>query len=62
MEGDDDYESLPETSTMGTHMLAGAAAGVMEHCVMYPVDAVKVYYIMYLHAYCRYYLSYTVQD
>ena len=36
------YESLPESSTMTTHMVAGAAAGVMEHCVMYPVDCVKV--------------------
>ncbi|CAH1784016.1 unnamed protein product [Owenia fusiformis] len=38
---DDDYEALPETSTVSTHMLAGAAAGIMEHCVMYPVDCVK---------------------
>lgn len=36
----DDYESLPTSSTF-THMLAGAAAGVMEHCVMYPLDSVK---------------------
>lgn len=41
MEGDDDYESLPDSSTMGTHMLAGAAAGIMEHTIMYPVDCVK---------------------
>ena len=38
---DDQYESLP-SSTMGTHMVAGGIAGVMEHCVMYPVDSVKV--------------------
>lgn len=38
---DDDYESLPETSSASTHMIAGAAAGVMEHCVMYPLDCVK---------------------
>jgi len=38
----DDYESLPQTSSVSTHMLAGAAAGIMEHCVMYPVDCVKV--------------------
>ena len=38
----DDYESLPESTTMETHMLAGAAAGIMEHTVMYPVDCVKV--------------------
>ncbi|XP_072041978.1 mitoferrin-1-like [Amphiura filiformis] len=37
---DDEYETLP-SSTMGTHMMAGAVAGVMEHCVMYPVDSVK---------------------
>lgn len=39
---EDEYESLPETSTVSTHMLAGAAAGIMEHCVMYPLDCVKV--------------------
>ena len=39
---EDDYESLPPSSTMTTHMVAGAAAGVMEHCIMYPVDCVKV--------------------
>ena len=37
-----DYESLSPTCGMSTHMLAGAAAGIMEHCVMYPVDCVKV--------------------
>lgn len=37
-----DYEGLPETSSASTHMMAGAAAGVMEHCVMYPLDCVKV--------------------
>lgn len=36
-----DYESLPETSTFTTHMAAGGIAGIMEHCVMYPVDCVK---------------------
>lgn len=25
-----------------TYFIAGAAAGVMEHCVMYPVDSIKV--------------------
>lgn len=37
----DDYESLPESSSMTTHMAAGALAGIMEHCVMYPVDCIK---------------------
>ncbi|EDV20053.1 uncharacterized protein TRIADDRAFT_32519 [Trichoplax adhaerens] len=36
----DDYENLP-THDVGVHMMAGAAAGVLEHCVMYPVDCVK---------------------
>ncbi|KAI1278020.1 Mitoferrin-1 [Halotydeus destructor] len=41
--GDDDdvYESLPSNVGVQTHMLAGAAAGIMEHCVMYPMDVVK---------------------
>ncbi|KAK2143239.1 hypothetical protein LSH36_860g00043 [Paralvinella palmiformis] len=38
---EDDYESLPPTSTVITHMVAGAAAGIMEHSVMYPVDCIK---------------------
>jgi len=37
----DDYESLP-TESVATHMTAGAIAGIMEHCVMYPLDSVKV--------------------
>ena len=36
-----DYESLP-TERLSAHLLAGAAAGMMEHCAMYPVDCVKV--------------------
>lgn len=39
---DHDYESLPASFSTRTHMLAGAAAGILEHCVMYPVDSVKV--------------------
>lgn len=41
MDYEDPYESLPPTSTPTTHMLAGSAAGVLEHSVMYPVDCVK---------------------
>lgn len=37
----EDYESLPSQSA-ATHMTAGALAGVMEHCIMYPLDSVKV--------------------
>jgi len=36
----DEYESIP-TSSVTAHMLAGAFAGIMEHCVMYPLDSVK---------------------
>ncbi|XP_075230126.1 mitoferrin-1-like isoform X1 [Lycorma delicatula] len=36
----EDYETLP-TTNVTTHMMAGAIAGVMEHCVMYPLDSVK---------------------
>ena len=41
MEGEE-YESLPSGASLGTHMMAGAVAGIMEHTVMYPVDSVKV--------------------
>lgn len=37
----DEYETLP-SSSISTHMTAGAIAGIMEHCVMYPLDSVKV--------------------
>ncbi|OQV17081.1 Mitoferrin-1 [Hypsibius exemplaris] len=36
-----DYEALPLNVSPYTHMGAGALAGIMEHCVMYPVDSVK---------------------
>lgn len=36
----DDYEQLPSTS-VATNMTAGAIAGVLEHCIMYPLDSVK---------------------
>ncbi|XP_043269387.1 mitoferrin-1-like [Venturia canescens] len=36
----EDYETLPSAS-VGVHMTAGAFAGIMEHCVMYPLDSVK---------------------
>lgn len=39
--GEAEYESLP-TNKLSVHMLAGGAAGVAEHCVVYPVDCVKV--------------------
>ena len=42
-----EYETL-HTENLGVHMLAGGFAGIMEHCVMYPVDFVKVYFIVSL--------------
>ncbi|KAJ8709462.1 hypothetical protein PYW08_009466 [Mythimna loreyi] len=36
----EDYETLPTQNSV-THMTAGAIAGVMEHCIMYPLDSVK---------------------
>ncbi|XP_043911578.1 mitoferrin-2 [Protopterus annectens] len=38
---DNEYEALPACASVRTHMMAGAVAGVLEHCVMYPVDCVK---------------------
>ncbi|XP_030637375.1 mitoferrin-2-like [Chanos chanos] len=40
-EADIDYEGLPQGASTTTHMLAGAVAGIMEHCLMYPIDCVK---------------------
>lgn len=37
-----DYEGLPRGASTSTHMLAGAVAGIMEHCLMFPIDCVKV--------------------
>ncbi|MGH0130804.1 UNVERIFIED_CONTAM: hypothetical protein FKN15_071471 [Acipenser sinensis] len=39
---DPDYEGLPNGASTSTHMLAGAVAGIMEHCLMYPIDCVKL--------------------
>ncbi|CCF58796.1 hypothetical protein KAFR_0F01990 [Kazachstania africana CBS 2517] len=35
------YESLPEDSSLYAQLLAGAFAGIMEHSVMFPIDALK---------------------
>ncbi|KAM8783470.1 mitoferrin-2 isoform 1-T1 [Rhynchonycteris naso] len=40
-DSDPDYEALPAGATVTTHMVAGAVAGILEHCVMYPIDCVK---------------------
>ncbi|XP_041743521.1 mitoferrin-2-like [Coregonus clupeaformis] len=36
-----DYEGLPQGASTSTHMFAGAVAGIMEHCLMFPIDCVK---------------------
>ncbi|XP_029349839.1 mitoferrin-2-like [Echeneis naucrates] len=41
VEPDIDYEGLPQGVPASTHMLAGSVAGIMEHCLMYPIDCVK---------------------
>lgn len=38
---EDEYETLPEGTSTRVTLAAGAMAGIMEHCVMYPVDCVK---------------------
>ena len=42
MSDPDDYEALPATASLSVTCLAGALAGVAEHCVMFPIDSVKV--------------------
>lgn len=37
----DDYEALPENTSLTANLMAGAFAGIMEHTVMFPVDAIK---------------------
>ncbi|SAL96682.1 hypothetical protein [Absidia glauca] len=36
-----DYESLGANSTASQNAIAGALAGIGEHCLMYPVDSIK---------------------
>lgn len=36
-----DYESLGKNSTMAQNALAGALAGIGEHCIMYPIDSIR---------------------
>ncbi|KAI9798819.1 MAG: hypothetical protein M1825_004992 [Sarcosagium campestre] len=36
-----DYEGLPSHFSLGANLAAGAFAGISEHTVMYPVDAIK---------------------
>ncbi|ODV94366.1 hypothetical protein PACTADRAFT_51215 [Pachysolen tannophilus NRRL Y-2460] len=36
-----DYEALPENSSLLAQLLAGAFAGISEHAIMFPIDAIK---------------------
>ena len=36
-----DYEGLPEETPLSANLIAGAFAGIAEHTLMYPVDAIK---------------------
>lgn len=36
-----DYEALPPIHSLHVHLMAGAFAGLAEHCVMFPLDSVK---------------------
>lgn len=55
-ENGDDYEALPPNLPASVHMVAGASAGILEHCIMYPVDCIKVKYYqlswLYKHKTC----------
>ena len=44
---DNPYETLPSNTRAATHMMAGAAAGLLEHTIMYPIDCVKVIVLMF---------------
>lgn len=36
-----DYETLPDSAPLHSQLVAGAFAGIMEHFVMFPIDALK---------------------
>lgn len=48
----EDYEQL-ETPSVAINMTAGALAGILEHCIMYPMDSVKVFIISSARVYFR---------
>ncbi|KAI7899352.1 mitochondrial carrier domain-containing protein [Cokeromyces recurvatus] len=41
MSDDYDYESLGDNATLAQDAMAGALAGIAEHCAMFPVDSIK---------------------
>ncbi|KAG9285899.1 hypothetical protein G9A89_013324 [Geosiphon pyriformis] len=38
---ENEYEALPENSSIAVNLIAGALAGIGEHTIMYPVDSIK---------------------
>lgn len=44
---DYEYEALPPNFSLVQNMAAGAFAGIAEHTVMYPVDAIKVSLVLH---------------
>lgn len=40
-----------EVSSSLVHLIAGATAGTVEHCGMYPVDTIKVHTITSIYIY-----------
>jgi hypothetical protein len=38
----DDFEEFKEGDSVLQHLIAGATAGTIEHCGIYPVDTIKV--------------------
>lgn len=50
----EDFESLPESFPVYTHLMAGAIAGIVEHATLFPVDTIKVniQYIVFIITRC----------
>lgn len=63
MSDDYDYESLGSNATLGQDAMAGALAGIAEHCAMYPVDSIKVhYYLLLFFFFCFHLLTFSFID
>lgn len=41
MDEEIDYEALPSSAPLTHQLAAGAFAGIMEHSIMFPIDAIK---------------------
>lgn len=37
-----DHKALLARATVTTHRVVGTVAGILEHCVMYPIDCIMV--------------------